>query len=135
MLCMRNQLKKIRSNNLLIKVLSFIFGYCVWSMFSARNVSTMELEVPLCFFNKPTSLQLQAPETITVQLSGKRSTLRALDRNTLAIHIDASRLHEGANPLVLENETLFLPSTIKLIHYIPANLVIHAQEIPHTERT
>lgn len=129
---MRNQLKKLLSNNLLVKVISFIFGYCIWSMLSASHVTAVELNVPLCFFNRPASFELQAPETITIQLSGKRNALRALNTKTLAIHIDASRMHEGANPIVLESETLFLPNTIKLIHYSPANLVIHADEIEHS---
>lgn len=125
---MRQQLKKLLSNNLLVKVISFIFGYCIWSMLSASHVTTVELDVPLCFFNRP-ALALQAPETVTVQLSGKRTALRALNTKTLAIHIDASRMHIGANPIVLETETLFLPNTIKLLHYSPTNLVIHAAEI------
>lgn len=126
---MRLSFKKIVSNNLLVKIVSFVFGYCLWTLISNAHLHTLDVEVPLCFFNQPAILVLQAPETVQLQLCGKRNSLRSINTKTLALHVDASQLHVGENPIVLESESLFLPKTIKLVHYTPANLVVQAQEM------
>lgn len=125
---MRHSLKKIMGNNILVKIISFIFGYCLWTMLSYATVNTIECTVPLCFFNQHKNYELQAPETVTIQLRGTRKAIRALNHDALAIHINALNMHIGTNPIVLESESLFLPNTIKLVHYSPANIVVQMHE-------
>ena len=124
---MRSTLKNLISNNLLIKVIAFVFGYSLWALFNCAQLSTMQYDVPVSFFNTNQAMVLHAPETIRIELRGKRNALHSIDTKTLAVHLDASRFHEGANPVVLESESLFLPKNITMVHYTPSNLVIHAQ--------
>lgn len=79
------------------------------------------LTVPVCFYNIPSYAKLTAPDTIRVQIRGKRTDLRMLAHENLALHIDVSKLSQGRNFLAVTNETLLLPDSIKLVHYAPIN--------------
>jgi len=116
--------KKILSTNAPLKVFSMILGYLVWSVFSSGNTTTITQEVPLCFYNASEKCIVNAPETLTVTLAGKRADLHSIDYDALAIHLNAHNLEPGINPIQLNKDTLFLPDTIKLVHYTPIPLVV-----------
>jgi hypothetical protein len=69
-------------------------------------------------------MMVKAPETVTLKIMGKRSALCALDVDQLAIHINAARLNNGTNPVAITEQSLFLPESIKLVHYSPSNMTI-----------
>ena len=69
----------------------------------------------------PAHATLSAPDTIRIQIRGKRTDLRMIAHENLAVHIDASTLADGRNSLAVTNETLLLPDSIKLVHYAPTN--------------
>lgn len=120
-------------NNRTLKIISGIFGYALWSLLSNGQVYNEKFHVPLCFFNIDKNQLLQAPETIEITIAGKRSVLRSLNTKQLAVHLNAQTFHVGANPIRLNDESLFLPSSLKLVHYTPANLVVQVHEKSHQE--
>lgn len=105
---------------IMLKLLAFIFGVSLWYIFSQSRHDTMSLEVPLCFYDAGQNICLQAPETIHVTLAGRRVDLCALDQKNLVAHVNASKFNEKTSKLLIESQYLFLPATIKLIHYTPA---------------
>lgn len=107
-----------------IKVTSLIFGFIFWAMLSNNHTTQLTLDVPLCFFGTSTTKDIDAPETITLQLSGKRSDLYRLDREHVALHVDSDELSPGHHLLEITPEKLFLPQTIKLVNWRPLNPVI-----------
>jgi len=111
-----------------LKIMSCILGYSFWCILSCSHSSTVWIDAPLCFFGDNSQKKISAPEKISVALSAKRTDLHAIDRNALAIHVDTSTLHEGPNNITLDNKSLFLPDSIKLVHYSPANIVIDVKE-------
>lgn len=118
---MTSPTKKILWHNAPLKVISLILGYTFWYIFGHSHVTTAWVTVPLYFYNVPPATTIKAPETLFIKIAGKRSELRALDFEHLAIHIDAQTLQEGPNRLAISDARLFLPDTIKLIHYSPSN--------------
>ena len=125
---MKFNLKNNLKNNATLKVVSFIIGYNVWNILSASHTHTLSIEAPVCFYHESAAHTIDAPESITLELQGKKNVLQSINKKTLALHIDASQLHHGPNPLLVNHATLFLPETINVVHYSPANIVINVKE-------
>lgn len=117
-------IKTILTKNTPLKIFSFILGYTLWSICSGMHTITQEITVPLCCYQVPESIDFDAPETVHIILSGKKNQLANINQQDLAIHIDAHDLSVGDNPIAVTAATLFLPESIKLVHYSPAPIVI-----------
>lgn len=116
-------IKNVLLTNPVLKVTSFIFGMTLWLIIGQTVGTTTWLQVPMSFYNiKPETVQ--APANIWIKLAGRRSDLRTLDVDNMAIHIDGSQLQKGKNGVPIEPDMLFLPNHIKLVQYAPANLVV-----------
>jgi chaperone required for assembly of F1-ATPase len=61
----------------------------------------------------------------SVILGYKRAYLRDLETAELAIHIDGQTLKAGKNNITISNEELFLPNSIKLVHYTPTTIAVY----------
>ncbi len=118
------RIKTVLLGNAPLKVFSLILGYALWYIIGNAMSTTASLNVPLSFYNVPENTKVNAPESITIQIRGKRSLLRALDTDRLAIHINAQELNEETNSITLTNNMLLLPETINLVHYSPSNIVV-----------
>lgn len=121
---MSHPLKHLLMSNAPLKVISFILGYASWYLLGTYHIYTTWKITPLSFYDIPSEWTISAPETVTVLLSGTRSHLRNLDRQTLAIHINGKKLKKGAQPISLSSHELFLPPSIKLVHYIPTTILV-----------
>lgn len=118
---MASRTKKNVWRNAPLKLISLLLGYTFWYIFGNSHTSTAWITIPLCFYNVPEAQTIRAPETISVKVAGKRSDLRSLDPEQLAIHINAEKLKLGRNLISITDEALFLPESIKLVHYNPSN--------------
>lgn len=115
-------------NNATIKVFSLILGYALWSILSDHHTKTISVTAPLCFYGQNENITIKAPESITVDLKGKKRELAVLDVSNLALHIDACGLKKGLNPIAVHNATLFLPDSICVVHYFPTKIFVDVQE-------
>lgn len=86
------------------------------------------MTVPLCFYGTSEDKEVRAPESVAVTLSGKREDLIALDLNNIALHINMEELRMGDNLIEVSTEKLFLPSTVKVVHWSPLNPVVTLTE-------
>jgi hypothetical protein len=120
--------KSIIHNTLLLKLLSLVFGYCLWHFISQSHIMTRTYSVPLFFYNTTEHTKINGPDEITVHLRSTKATL-ALIGPALAAHIDAHTLHEGSNCLHISPETLFLPKNIELTHVTPAPVMVALENI------
>jgi YbbR domain-containing protein len=121
---MKAVLKKLLLANLPLKLISLTLGYAFWCMLSQTHVATREFSVPLTFYNVPEQLIVQAPESVRVTLVGKRIDFWNLDRKALAAHIDLTGKQTGDHPITICAADLFLPDTIKVVHYAPSNISV-----------
>ena len=114
-------------NNLTIKIFSLIIGYCLWTFLGSMYLQTNTIHVPVCFYNVPAQKEISAqPESITVQIRGKRSDLKYC--SDLALHINAESLIPGQHKIVPSEDQLFLPKTVTMVHYKPLAITLSVAE-------
>lgn len=115
-------LRKLFCSNALLKIICLLFGYSFWYIASFDHTITLQVNVPLCFTATAENYQINAPETIDVTIKGKRSDLYALEKETLAAHVNTNDLLPGNHGIMITEQHLFLPKNITLVHYKPSNL-------------
>ena len=115
-------LKNLLFSNAPLKIISLFLGYSFWHVASINQIITMNTTIPLYFSSTPYQVAVKAPETITIVLQGKRSDLYGLDKESLAAHVNISKLLPGKHGIILKEYHLFLPHTITLLQYKPSNL-------------
>jgi len=116
---------------LLIKILSISLGFSLWYMYNQGRYDSINLDIPVYFYNEVTHKTVRAPEIIHVTLSGTRKNLNLLEKEQLAIHLDASRYSKPMTYVTIDNQNLFLPTTIKLVHYNPAPIPVEVLSQAH----
>lgn len=119
------QLKNLFFNNTALKIICLLCGYSFWYIASFNTVITAQITIPLSFISTTDNYTIDAPETITIVIRGKRSDLYTLDTNTLAAHVNVDNYPAGKHGLIITEHHLFLPNTITLVRYIPSNLCIN----------
>jgi len=123
-------MKQTLSSNLLVTdrkllfIIASILGYSFWLLLSSSFTITLDKTIPIYFYNNKNMI-INGPETIKITLAGKRFEIATLDMDNLAAHINADIFKSGINKLVITERDLFLPKSIKLIHYNPANSTIN----------
>lgn len=123
-------LKKTILSNLTIKIFALIIGYCLWSFLGDIYLQTSTIKVPICFYDVPDEKEIIAhPESITIQIRGKRSDLKQCD--DLAFHINAKSLAPGQHAIAPSEDQLFLPKTVNMVHYKPLaiNLTVNQKTV------
>lgn len=125
-------LKNLFCSNALLKIICLLLGYSFWYIASFDSIITIQVNVPLCFAHTEDNYQVTAPETIDITIKGKRSALYALEKDSLAAHININKLLPGKHGIILTEQHLFLPKNISLVQYKPSNLSL---TIVETEKT
>lgn len=118
------KIKQLILSNAPLKVVSLFMGYTFWYVMGHAQTITTELTVPLCFYGASEKMTISAPDTVHIALNGKRTIMHTLDLSNLAIHVDARELVNGTQPIEISQERLFLPESIKLVHYTPAQICV-----------
>jgi len=121
---MQLNLKTELFNNVTLKIVSCFLGYAIWLTIGQSHSTSMQISVPLCFYAMPENYAVNAPETLTLELRGKRADLRNIDTQALALHIQGQDLQEGPNQIPISTASLFLPDDVKLVNYFPSNSCI-----------
>ncbi|HLW72762.1 MAG TPA: hypothetical protein VKR54_01820 [Candidatus Babeliales bacterium] len=130
-------MKKIELKNLFLTnapliIISLFLGYSFWYIASYDQTVTLQINVPLCFAGTTDNYSLQAPEKIDVTLKGKRADIYALEKQSLAAHINTSKLLPGIHGIIITEQHLFLPKSVALVQYKPTNLTITISEIKNS---
>jgi hypothetical protein len=112
--------KQILTSNPLLKVAALIFGYAFWLILAQSQSIHVTKKISLSFYMPQNKLVITAPTQLTIRLLGKRIDLQKIDFSSLGAHIDTSNLIKpGTYPIHVSPEHIFLPSSVKLVHYTP----------------
>ena len=109
-------------NNKIIKILSLIIGYSLWSYLGQIYQVDKWVSVPICYYNVPEDSIVTADQKCIVHLTGKREDIGYC--SDIGLHIDASKLCLGEHLIIPDEEMLFLPKNIKMVHYKPQKISI-----------
>lgn len=126
-------LKNLFLANASLLSISFLLGYSFWYIASYNHIVSLQLIIPLCFSELPDTYTIQAPEKISVTLTAERSNLYALEKESLAAHVNINKLLPGKHGIILKEQHLFLPKNIALTGYKPSNLCIFISENTKTK--
>lgn len=117
-------LKKLFLTNAPLIIISLFLGYSFWYIATYDQTVVLQFNVPLCFAGTVDNYILEAPEKIDVTLKGKRADIYALEKESLAVHINTSKLLPGKHGIIVTDQHLFLPKSVALVQYKPTNLTI-----------
>ncbi len=120
---MNPRIKEALRSTMFLKAMALIIGFMFWNVISESFTASRWFTVPVCFYNK-TNQKIDSPETVMIELHGKRIHLRALDPATIAAHIDVNTLTPGPQRLTISRDMLLMPSTITVHETIPHTLFI-----------
>ncbi len=126
------QLKNSLISNITLKMVSLLLGLSFWILLDSYTHRAITLDIPICFYEQQSNKEIQSPTSMEVCLRGKRNDFQTMNVDSLAIHINAQHLKTGVNKLIVDQSTLFLPSSIKLVSYTPSNSMIIVKEKPDT---
>ena len=121
-------LKNLFLTNAPLVIISLFLGYSFWYIASYDQTVTLQINIPLCFAGTMNNYAIDAPEKIDITLKGKRADIYALDKESLAAHINTSKLLPGKHGILLTEQHLFLPKNVVLVQYKPTNLTITISE-------
>jgi len=125
---MKTLLKRALLNNVPIKLFSLILGYGLWSIISQSHVDDRWVDIPVYFCQTAENLHVKAPETVKINISGKRSDLRNLDRNDVAVHIDTRTLAAGKNTVALSDRHLIIPENVQVTGVAPTHVDVNVKK-------
>jgi len=111
------------SNKIFLKISSFIMGAMFWYIWSGIHPITREVTMPLSFYNVPDGMTVACQDELAVTLRAIRPAFQALDDEQLIVHVDARRFVEGPNGITINAGSLFLPDNVRLVDYVPSNIV------------
>jgi len=120
-------LRATLTSSIFLKVSSLIFGFLLWYTVCDLFPSTTWVKVPIYFYNAGSKV-ISAAETIEVELSGKRINISRLDKDQLAVHLNAQALKLGHNYVSIGREDLLMPSSITVVSSIPQKLLVQVSE-------
>jgi len=127
---MVNFLKKILLNNVQLKIFSLIFGYLLWSVIGQSHTDDVWMDVPVCFYQTEKNIQIEAPETTKVHLSGKRSDLKNIHTDKTAVHINSCRLKEGDNKVIFNDNDIMVPENVQITGWAPKDIKVRITKNP-----
>jgi hypothetical protein len=125
-------LKNLFLSNASLKIICLFFGYSFWYIASFEHIITLQINIPLCFTEISDNYQIDAPEKIDITIKGKRSDMYALEKKSLAAHVNINKLLPGKRSIIITEQHLFLPKTITLVQYKPSNLTFTISETKKT---
>jgi hypothetical protein len=122
------QLKNLFLTNTPLAIISLLLGYSFWYIASYNQIISIQMNAPLCFSASTDNYTITAPETIAITITAPRCDLYALDKETLAAHVNIDKLLPGNHGIILTEHHFFFPKNILLTNYKPANLCITIAE-------
>lgn len=111
--------------NIIHRLCAICVGICLWYVVSESRDDTLTLKIPLCFYPSESATTIEAPETVSVTLRGKRSELKQLEHKHLAAHVDVRSLDPKKPWISIEAKHLFLPDNVKMVNSMPSPVPVH----------
>ena len=123
------------SENWVLKLISLAFAIVLW--FFVMGESRMEVNhiVPLEYENLPDGLMIgnEVPTSVALRISGPRALQVNLDPNDIELSVDLKGLSAGVTSFRRLDETLDIPSGLKITRISPSFVDVKLERI--RERT
>ena len=119
------------TENLLLKVLAFVFALILWFFVMGEQKLEKGYPVPLELRNVPQGLMVtsEVPSLLDVRISGPRTVLLNLSPADLSIGVDLKGLAPGVTSFKRLDEQLRLPRTLKITRLSPGVIDVRLEKI------
>lgn len=97
-------------------------GFFVWYVVSESRTITASFQIPVYFDNAPEN-SIKASETTGITLQGTRKVIQ-YSKSHGALHFDGAKLKSGTHIAHIKKENLLLPSSAKVLNYIPIEVTL-----------
>jgi diadenylate cyclase len=107
-------------------VASFFLAVLFWStvVLTQSELQQVEYRIPVVYSARPNTMAIvgERIDEISVQLLGRDSDLRRIDRSQLKVQVDLSTALPGKQKIVFTEKHIRLPRRVKLISTDPASV-------------
>lgn len=107
-------------------VASFFLAVLFWStvVLTQSELQQVEYSVPVVYSSLPNDMVIggERIDEISVQVLGRDSDLRRIDRSQLKVQVDLSKALPGKQKIVFTEKHIRLPSRVKLVSTDPASV-------------
>ena len=130
--------KETKTRELVSQIgLSLIVALVFWSsvILGQMEIREKAFTVPIEYIGIPKHLALAGdkPTEIKLHLTGPKSNLDAINLANLSTRIDLSKALPGRQVLVVSQENVLLPKSVKLVGASPPSVAVSLEEILETE--
>jgi diadenylate cyclase len=110
--------------NLPLKGFFLFLVALLWIFVIGLRQGEMSLSLPIEYYSIPSHLALSAetPREISVRLRGSQRLLSSLNPDRLRVQVDLSDARPGTNQITLSENSLTVPSGIKVVNFYPQKL-------------
>ena len=127
-----NRWKKLFTHNFLLKVLSLLIAFGMWTFVNFGERDTEEtLSVPLELNNIPSHLMISGPreDTIDLRVMGPRTLLGRIDRGRLTLALDLRGVRAGKAEFAIRAESVNLPRGVRITRVSPSRLHLDLEQV------
>ena len=123
--------------NLPIKGLSLSLVTLLWIFVIGLRQGEMNLNLPIEYYSIPNhfALSVETPKEISVRLRGSQRLLSSLNSERLRVQVDLSNAHPGTNQITLSEDSLTVPSGIKVVNFYPQKLRLQVSKNLTSEKS
>ena len=119
--------------------LSTLSAFVFWAGIAMYTAEMLErgFLVPVKYIVPSNDIALvgDKPTEAKLQLAGSKADLDRISLSQLAVKIDLSKAMPGKQVIVVSDENVELPKSIKLLEVEPSNFVLNLQQVLETEAT
>jgi uncharacterized protein (TIGR00159 family) len=103
-------------------LLMFVLVSTFWGIYSGKQLSLINVTTAVDFRNIPENLELKrsSTEKVEVQITGKRTLVRALKPEQVDAFVDLDEIDTGYHRLVLNAENIELPLGLEVVRITPS---------------
>ena len=117
--------------NTLLKLISLIIAFLLWSFLMLEKKSEIALSLPVRVENVPENLVIikPAPENLRVVVRGTRTQLSAMTGNLPPYRVDLSDVGPGVSTFNVVAQKVSLPRGVQVVHVSPAQFSILLDDV------
>lgn len=121
-----NRLRAMVFNNVLLKMVSLIIAFMLWSFLMLERKSEVTLNIPIRIENVPDNLVIvePPPPDIRVAVRGSRTQLRSINEALMPYRIDLAGFRAGETTIDVIPDKINLPRGLRIVHVNPTKITI-----------
>ena len=118
--------KETVTPNIELKLLALLIALLLWLNVNHGGDSQVDVKVPVRIINTPPHLHLELvePAAAELRITGPKILLWQLDKERIAIYLDASGVGEGRTAFTVLEKGVALPRSFQVVRVSPSSVTV-----------